>query len=374
MCNATTKDQLQFIDRYIEEKMKPNYWWMDAGWYPCDQMGWWKTGTWEVDTRRFPKGLREVSDHAHKKDVKIIIWHEPERVIGGTWLTENHPEWIIGGKDGGLLNLGNPDAWKWAAEHFNKLIDESGLDLYRQDFNFDPLDSWRRSDAPDRQGITEIKHVVGYLAFWDELLKRHPNLLIDSCASGGRRNDIETLRRSVPLYRSDYILEPLGNQGHTYGISLWLPYYGNAGKTIDPYLLRSFMAPCFITIYDMRDKTLNYDLARRMLGEWRQFIPNYLGDYYPLTPYSVADTTWIAWQFDRPEAGEGVIQAFRRPNSIYESIRVRPRGLVSDAVYTLTNSDTGGKMQLTGEELMSDGLSIFLKDQPGSAVILYKKK
>ena len=107
-------------------------------------------------------------------------------MIGGTWLTENHPEWIIGGKNGGLLNLGNPDAWKWTVEHFDKLIDENGLDLYRQDFNFDPLDAWRSVDAPDRQGIAEIRHVAGYLAFWDELIARHPNLLIDSCASGGR--------------------------------------------------------------------------------------------------------------------------------------------------------------------------------------------
>ena len=55
-------------------------------------------------------------------------------------------------------------------------------------------------------------------------------MLIDSCASGGRRNDLETLRRAVPLLRSDYIMEPVGNQCHTYGIAFWYPYYGTGTR------------------------------------------------------------------------------------------------------------------------------------------------
>jgi alpha-galactosidase len=109
------------------------------------------------------------------------------------------------------------------------LITGQGIDLYRQDFNMDPLGYWRAADEPDRQGITEMRHVEGYLAYWDELRRRHPGLLIDSCASGGRRNDLETLRRAVPLLRSDYQSfqgDPAyapGNQGHTYGLSSCAP-------------------------------------------------------------------------------------------------------------------------------------------------------
>ena len=50
------------------------------------------------------------------------------------------------------------------------MIDDEGIDLYRQDYNIDPLPFWRNNDAPDRQGITENKYVVGYLAYWDGLL------------------------------------------------------------------------------------------------------------------------------------------------------------------------------------------------------------
>ena len=58
----------------------------------------------------------------------------------------------------------------------------------------DPLDYWNMSDPIGQRGITQIRHVTGFLAFWDELRCRHPQLLIDTCASGGRRLDLETVR------------------------------------------------------------------------------------------------------------------------------------------------------------------------------------
>ena len=285
---------------------------MDAGWYPCDGQ-WPKTGTWEVDTKRFPGGLRPISDHARAKGVKTIVWFEPERVHSGTWLTENHPQWILGGKNGGLLNLGNPEARQWLTEHVDRLITEQGIDLYRQDFNMDPLSFWQKNDAEDRQGITENHHVTGYLAYWDELRRRHPDMLIDSCASGGRRNDLETMRRAVPLLRSDYIIEPVGNQCHTYGLSFWLPFQGTGtgSREISPYLLRSTLVPSFHGLFDVRRKDLDYDLIRRVLSQWKQYAPYYFGDYYPLTPYSLDQTAWMAWQFD----GRRKARAWCRPSA-----------------------------------------------------------
>ena len=374
MINANTENQKLFVDRYLEERLKLDYWWMDAGWY-VNQTGWPNTGTWEVDTKRFPGGLRVISDHAHAKGVKIIVWFEPERVTAGTWLAESHPEWVLGGKGGGLLNLGNPQARLWLTEHVDKLLVEQGIDLYRQDFNMDPLGHWRANDAKDRQGITEIRHVEGYLAYWDELRRRHPNMLIDSCASGGRRNDLETLRRAVPLLRSDYIMEPVGNQCHTYGIAFWMPFQGTgSGSGLNtPYMLRSVMATNFTACFDMRRRDLDFDLIRKLMGEWRQFADNYFGDYYPLTPYSLENTVWMAWQFDRPEAGEGMVQAFRRAESVYESARFKLRGLDPDARYTLTDLDTPGSSEATGRDLMERGLLISVKERPGAVVITYKR-
>ena len=53
----------------------------------------------------------------------------------------HHPEWILGGAKGGLLNLGNPEAWAWLVNHVDKLLVEQRIGLYRQDFNIDPSPS-----------------------------------------------------------------------------------------------------------------------------------------------------------------------------------------------------------------------------------------
>ena len=126
------------IDRYLEEGIKLDYWWMDAGWYPCGS--WLETGTWEVDTKRFPNGLKAISDHAHSKNVKTLLWFEPERVYPGTWLATNHPEWLCVE----LLDLGIPEARQWLTDHVDRFLTEQGIDLYRQDFNTDPLRFWRK--------------------------------------------------------------------------------------------------------------------------------------------------------------------------------------------------------------------------------------
>ncbi|HQE83394.1 MAG TPA: alpha-galactosidase, partial [Candidatus Hydrogenedentes bacterium] len=373
MINANTENQIFFVDKYLERGMKLDYWWMDAGWY-YNKTGWPHTGTWEVDMNRFPGGLRVISDHAHSKDVKIIVWFEPERVAADTWLTENHPEWIHGGKKGGLLDLGNKEAWTWLVNHVDKLLTEQGIDLYRQDFNIDPLLFWRGNDAEDRQGITEIRHVEGYLAYWDELIRRHPGMLIDSCASGGRRNDLETLRRAVPLLRSDYIMEPIGNQCHTYALSPWFPFYGTGTSKTDPYLVRSTLCPHFTACWDHREDSLDWATLRRLVDQWKAFAPNFFGDYYPLTPYTLKDSDWIAWQFDRPEEGKGMVQAFRRPNSIYVTAQLPLSALDPNARYAVTDVDAPGtRMEFSGSELLGAGLPMTMTGKPSSVVYVYEK-
>jgi len=387
MIRANETNQIAFIDRYLAERLKLDYWWMDAGWYEHHGGGWPRVGTWLVDSNRFPRGLRAVSDHAHQQNIKIIVWFEPERVTAGTWLALNRPEWVLGGGNGGLLNLGDENARRWLTDHIDALITEQGIDLYRQDFNMDPLDAWRKNDAPDRQGITENHHVTGLLAFWDELRRRHPNLLIDACASGGRRNDLESMRRAVPLWRSDYAYEPTGHQCMTHGVSLWLPYHGTgtvaarnaayygSGKTpVEPYAFWSNVTPSLGFGIDMRVPDLDYEALRQLVARWRQMVVNFAGDYYPLTGWTRDTTLWIAWQFDRPETGHGMVQAFRRENSAYESARFQLRGLDPNARYSVRPLDPPNPpSEFSGRELLEQGVPIAIPNRPGAVVLLYTK-
>jgi alpha-galactosidase len=260
-------------------------------------------------------------------------------------------------------------------------LTEEGIDVYRSDFNMDPLEHWRQSDSPDRQGIAENHWISGYLAFWDGLLQRNPNLLIDSCASGGRRNDLETMRRSVPLWKCDYAIEPVGMQCQTYGLALWLPYFGNAGGQLEPYVFRSNMFPAITKgawedrskTVDVRREDLDFAMMRTLISQWRQVASNYLNDFYPLTPYTLERTNaWLAWQFNSPEQGEGMVQAFCRPGTRPQCHLVL-RGLDAQAEYELTDFDVSGTVKKTGRELMGIGLGISGKVSPNATLIKYSK-
>ncbi len=372
--NCNQSGDIEFIDAFLKKGVPLNYWWMDAGWYKHDGVGWPKVGTWEVDDKRFPGGLKAISDHCHAHGIELLVWFEVERVHGDTWLTKNHPEWVHGGAGGGLLKMDEPAVVRWVTDHIDKIISKEGIDFYRSDFNIDPLNYWRGNDAKDRQGITEIRYVEGYLAYWDELRRRHPGMPIDSCASGGRRNDLETMRRSVPLLRTDFEGNPEGNQCHTYGFGLWLPYSNGVHNWHEsPYNFRSSIAPFIQRNWDVRKPDFNVELAKKFLSQWRAVVDYYFGDFHPLSEYSTADSVWMAWQFDRPDLAAGLIQAFRRPNSPYVSAQYKLRSLEADAQYVVAEVDADRSRQITGRELMETGLLITIPERPGAALITYKK-
>ena len=390
---VTEQNQKEYLDLFAKRGITPDGWDIDAGWFDC-RGDWWRTGTWEADKARFPNGLKPVSDHLHSRGSKLITWFEPERVGGkDSWLAKNHPEWLIPEVwESSLLDLGNPAARRWVLDHIDKSITEHGIDFYRQDFNIPPLDLWRSRDAADRQGITENLHIQGYLWWWDELRRRHPNLQLDCCASGGRRNDLETLRRAVPLHRTDYVGEPTSQQCHHFGLSQWIPYHGAGyvvGKSalpppdcppepppdrIDAYYFRSAMSPSFGISVDVKRDDYDYKFLRRLIAQYRQISPYYLCDFYQLTEYSLNLDVWIAWQYDNPEIGKGVVQAFRRLKSEKASQTLRLFGLDPAATYVLTNVDTDVATEASGKDLMEKGLTVEIKDKPGAVIFLYNVK
>jgi alpha-galactosidase len=410
MEKATTQNQKDFIDAWITQEIRPDFWWMDAGWYEGDG-SWVKTGTWKVDPKRFTNGLVEISEHAKGKAVGTILWFEPERVSPGTELSLNHPEWLLAPvnlppelgyqkeRDWHLLNLGIPEAREWITDRISSLLTSEKIDIYRQDFNMDPLYYWQSVDKPGRTGLAENLHVQGYLKLWDDLKARHPGLLIDTCASGGRRNDLEAISRALPFLRSDYVFEPTGIQGQTYGLSFWFPYTGTGladivslrrslifpntpylpppgeeDKIWTDYLFRSAMALHFASAIDPTNPDVDFARLRVLFQQWRELAPNYYGDYYPLTPYTLENNDWMAWQFDRPESGRGMVQVFRRQDSPFTAAVFPLRGLDPEATYTVRNVDIEGSKTLSGAELLKRGLPINIETKPGAVIYTYEKR
>lgn len=367
-------DELQFMDGYIANGTLAGqgglstHWWMDAGWYDTRidgtgaEQDWSQVGTWEPSPLRFADGLSPVLSKAHANGLKSVIWHEPERTRTGSWLANNHPDWLLDvGAADLLFNLGNADAWNWAVEHFSTLIRQGGIDVFRNDYNISPLSYWNGADPVGRSGITQVKGVMGHLAFWDALRARFPGLLIDTCASGGRRLDVESLRRSVPLDRSDYEFEPVSQQSQTFGLASWLTFTGTgiypdtAGTYGDPaYVVRSTFQPSLGQVIDPRSATdATWQFLKTMLAEWADSAPSMLGDYYPLTGYSLDPGVWMAMQFDLPEGEQGVVLAFRRPSSSDASMTLSLRGIDTraSASYQVHDYEADTDATVTGAAL-----------------------
>ena len=391
MKTQTVLDRIEIIKK---NALPFEYIWMDAGWYGIDTKptpdefeGDWgcHTGDWRVSPLVHPNGLKDVSKAVHDAGMKFLLWFEPERVIRTTPTAVNHPEYFLSSDnpydDNRLLNLGNEEAWKYCFETLSKLIEELNIDCYRQDFNFPPLAYWRKNDDPDRKGITEIKHINGMYRLWDELLKKFPHLIIDNCASGGRRIDIETLRRSIPLRRSDlyspanYDIE--GSQCHNQNFNLWMPYSGTgSGRSYDEYRIRSAYAAALTTNYSYSERENFCDteekvnFIKRYTEEYLKVRPFFSEDFYPLTELSEKLDVWCAMQFNRPDKNDGIIEVFRRENAPYETACFVLRGLDESADYLFTDAD-GGEFTVSGKELSQNGLKITVHDKRKAKIYFY---
>jgi len=394
---ASLENQLEFVLPF-SENYGVEYLWIDAGWF---EGGWPNgVGNWFPRKDGFPQGFRPLSTAIKRMGMKgLILWFEPERVFQGSWIDREHPEWVIrlAGNPNGLLNLGNEEAAKWLTEHISQMIEKEGISVYRQDFNMDPLPYWRSADPADRQGISEIRHIEGLYKLWDELQRRHPELIIDNCASGGRRIDLETLSRSVILWRSDYqYYEPNGQQCHLYGISFYLPTTATSCGYPNAYLFRSAMgngmgiwvpwdpsAPYEVyrqflpPIVDWESsQPFPLELAKGLVEEFKKARDYFYGDYYPLSPYSTSDDAWLACQFHREDLKGGIVLLFRRQNCPREDFLLKFRGLKADHRYELLISHEKldeKRRILTGKRLM-EGITLSLEEAPASLLIFYKEK
>ena len=125
---------------------------------------------------------------------------------------------------------------------------------------------------------------------------------------------------------------------------------------------------------DIRRDGYEFATALKMTGIWRRAAGLLLhGDYYPLTPFSRSGERWVAWQFDRPEIGEGLLQGIRLAECADESLTVYPRVPEPDAAYILSNPETGETIELPGAALQADGFRFALAQRTG-ALWFYRVK
>jgi hypothetical protein len=374
--------------------------WIDYGWFGSGPPGNWSIPVHlAVDEAAFPdhalQGLFAAAK-ASARPVKSILWHEPETIVPGTWVAHNFPQYTLRytaspectpptpgkgcseGQGNLLFNLGDYEARIYMTDYLSRSVREFGLDVLRIDFNTDPAPHWRATDTNTTRGLTESRYIDGLYCMWDEILAKHPGLLIDTCASGGRRIDLETLSRAVPLWRSDFEPDGVGfqvnssgsfdagdvasigsagsqrtsfdiQQTMTIGLAHFAPIASGAVWGISPYAWRSS---------GITGKTITWGL-----DGWRQVMnrPGYAdtlrsavaetlslrpfvetGDFYAIAPVTNDPAAWMGYQFHRAphtaSGGSGFMMLFRRCHArIKNNFTLNMvRGLLSNATYRLS--------------------------------------
>lgn len=387
---------LERIEKIKQENLPFEYVWMDAGWYgeetepSSDEFeGDWAshTGDWVISKKIHPNEMADVSKAIHDAGMKFLLWLEPERVVKTTPIIKEHPEYFVGSEPNNnrVLNLGNPEAWEYCFKTISEIIEKLNIDCYRQDFNFNPLPFWRETDVCGRKGMTEIKHINGLYRFWDALLEKFPHLIIDNCSSGGRRIDIETLRRSMPMWRSDAQCpadyDEFISQFHNLTFNTWLPYSGTGtGRIYDMYRVRSSYGASLATNYgysgreSFADTPEKVEFIRKFTSEYLKARPYFSEDFYPLTEPTETSDAWCAAQFDRPSESDGMVQLFRRENSPHPRAVFNLYNVDENAVYTFTDSDSGENFEISGKSLAENGFSAELEKRSAKIFFYSYKK
>lgn len=394
--------------------------WFDAGWYysPFKQTvpsDWWGTvGTWDLDMDkwRYPSGYKlngvDVSgqdafedsvQYTAERGVKTLVWFEPERVTHLDGMVANYGydrSWVLSndGKNNTYVhNLGNKDALNWVSNRIISFMNKYKIDMYREDFNLDPTIYFQVGDAyqgANRSGITENLYYQGHYQLWDNIIEWCSNNgkcpYVDSCASGGGRNDLETIRRSIPLLRSDSDRTTIPLRlAYTTSLVKWLPYTGAVAQDSanqlstgvnDTYTFRATYLPhmTFQAKWSQDTANVDWDGFKKAFAEWNEIKQYFFNDFYVLTPYiGINDNVnWTSYMYFDADRNSGVLQAFRPDSDAsVASKNIVLKGLNPDSYYRLRDIDgVNSYVSVKGSDLMSSGITLNTTSKR-TAIIIY---
>ena len=166
----------------------------------------------------------------------------------------------------------------------------------------------------------------------------------------------------------------LGDQSQTAGLSRWVPLHTASVWSFSPYNFRSAMATGVVLYCDIRVEGFPMEEARRGIAELKRLRPYYLGDFYPLLPLTIEAHDWCAYQYHRPEEGDGFAVFLRRHESPFPIMEFTLQGIDPDAEYEIGSTatfDTPVLKRVAGTSLAH--LVAEIREQPGSLLFQYRR-
>lgn len=301
---------------------------IDAAWYetPGDDLSDFQTrglGTWTLDEGKFPNGLEVVADDVNERGMTFGLWFEPERAHPDSAVAAEHPEWIRRpeGQEFGLVDFGLPEARTWAVDLMVAGVERWSLGWIKWDMNFH---DFRPFFAGDERG--ELAFARGVWEAMDELRRRCPALILEGCASGGNRIDIEILNRCHTYWISDQTISPDIVRATMSGARRLLPAqycYLSLSPQLEP---RSddFPDEWFVSnmngVLGIMDQLRLWspelrDQARRHIAAFKAIRHLHDGVYVRfgdgLEAGAAPLSHWEAWELSDPATGEAALVALR---------------------------------------------------------------
>lgn len=197
---------------------------IDDGWFPGrdhDRAG---LGDWFLDEKKYPEGLEPVIQHVNDLGMEFGLWFEPEMVNPDSDLYRNHPDWVLGlagynqptERTQYALNLQIPECYHYLLERLDDALSRYNIAYIKWDMN-------RVLIQPSHLGRAAVHgQTQAFYRLVDELRRRHPNVEIESCSSGGARIDMEVLKRTHRFWTSD-TNDPVERQNIQKGFSYFFP-------------------------------------------------------------------------------------------------------------------------------------------------------
>lgn len=196
--SPTTEQELPLVDAAAETGCE--YFCIDAGWY-ADGDWWDEVGEWQESRRRFPNGLREVTDYIRSKGMIPGVWLELEvmgincrmaKEVPDSWFFIRHGKRVFD-RSRYQLDYRNPEVIAYADSVIDRLVKEYGVGYIKMDYNIEP--GIGTEYAADSIGEGMLGHERAYLAWLDSIFVKYPDLIIENCSSGGLRIDYAMLSR-----------------------------------------------------------------------------------------------------------------------------------------------------------------------------------
>ena len=346
---------------------------LDDGWFgkrDDDNSG---LGDWFVNEKKLGCTMKELVDRVNALGLKFGIWLEPEMVSEDSELYRMHPDWVlqIPGREPNrsrnqlVLDLSRKEVREYMKKFINDTLSCANISYVKWDMNRSVDNVYSAADPTLSQGAVRHKYVLGLYEVMEDMLTRHPDLLLEGCSGGGGRFDAGMLYYAPQIWCSDNT-DAIERLRIHYGTSFGYPMSSVSAHVsvcpnhqngrVTPFKTRGICAMQGSFGYELDLSKLSEEdkaEARRQITvyneNWELFQS---GSYYRLnSPMENHDyTAWSYVSKDQRKASLNVIYTDLHGNP--KPVRVKLKGLKKDASY-----DVDGTVY-TGAALMRGGLLI----------------